>query len=119
MSNLTGVETFAVPHPTDLDLTPREIASLASPDAVTAFLSKLGYRVEVPGKFHEFVYCAKCGDLHRHDLLGQACRECGETVGPRTNVRIEKYWHHPYLAGPPGAPIKEVVRDVHRQKIRH
>jgi hypothetical protein len=77
-----------------------------------------GYRVEVPGKFHEFVYCAACGDLHRHDLLGRECRKCGKTVGPRTNLRIEKYWHHPYLAGPPDAPIKEVVRDVHRQKAR-
>lgn len=77
-----------------------------------------GYRVEVPGKFHQYVYCAACGDLHRHDLLGQPCRKCGQTVGPRANLRIEKYWHHPYLAGPRDAPIKDVVRDIHRRKTR-
>jgi hypothetical protein len=32
-----------VPHPTDLDLTESEVAELASPDAITAFFSKLGY----------------------------------------------------------------------------
>ncbi len=74
------------------------------------------HRVEVPGTFHEFVYCAKCGDLHRHDLLGQACRKCGETVGPRANVRVEKYWHSPYVKGPEGTPLKDVIRDVLRQR---
>jgi hypothetical protein len=77
-----------------------------------------GYRVEVLGKFHHLVYCGKCGDLHRHDLLGTPCRKCGEIVGPRANVRIEKSWHHPYFVGPEGAPVKEVVRDVHRRKVR-
>ncbi len=32
-----------MPHPTDLDLTAKEVAELASPDAITAFLTKLGY----------------------------------------------------------------------------
>jgi len=32
-----------VPHTTDLDVTPREVVELASPDAITAFLGKLGY----------------------------------------------------------------------------
>jgi hypothetical protein len=32
-----------VPHATDLDVTPKEIIGLASPDALTAFLAKLGY----------------------------------------------------------------------------
>lgn len=74
------------------------------------------HRIEVPGTFHEFVYCAKCGDLHRHDLLGQNCRHCGEVVGPRINVRVEKYWHSPHVKGPEGTPLQEVVRDLHRRK---
>lgn len=74
------------------------------------------HQVEILGTFHEFVYCAKCGDLHRHDLLGQACRKCGEVVGPRINLRVEKYWHSPYIKGPEGTPLKNVVRDVHDQK---
>src|SRR4051794_14536567 len=32
-----------VPHATDLDVTPREVVELASADALTAFLAKLGY----------------------------------------------------------------------------
>src|SRR5258708_5828761 len=32
-----------VPHPTDLDLTAKEVAELTSPAAITAFLTKLGY----------------------------------------------------------------------------
>jgi type I restriction-modification system DNA methylase subunit len=32
-----------VPHTTDLDLTAKEVTELASPDAITAFLAKLGY----------------------------------------------------------------------------
>ncbi len=74
------------------------------------------HRVEIPGTFHELVYCAKCPRLHRHDLLGQACRKCGEIVGPRTNLRVEKIWHSPYVKGPEGTPLKNVVRDVHRRK---
>ncbi len=74
------------------------------------------HRIEIPGTFHEYVYCAKCGDLHRHDLLGQSCRKCGEIVGPRANLRVEKYWHSPYVKGPEGTPLKDVVRDVHRRK---
>ena len=30
-------------HTTDLDLTAKEVTELASPDAITAFLAKLGY----------------------------------------------------------------------------
>ena len=30
-------------HPTDVDLSPREVVDLASPDAITAFLPRLGY----------------------------------------------------------------------------
>jgi hypothetical protein len=74
------------------------------------------HQIEVPGTFHEFVYCAKCGDLHRHDLLGQACRKCGEVVGPRINLRVEKYWHSPYVKGPEGTSLKNVVRDVRYRK---
>lgn len=77
-----------------------------------------GYRIEVLGAFHHWLYCARCGDVHRHDLLGSACRKCGEIVGPRANVRVEKYWHPPYLVGPEDAPEKDVVRDVHRQAPR-
>lgn len=77
-----------------------------------------GYRVEVPGKFHQWVYCATCGDVHRHDLLGEPCRKCQTVVGPRANVRVEKYWHPPYLVGPEHTPIKDVVRTVHRKKER-
>ena len=73
------------------------------------------HQIEIPGTFHEFVYCAKCGDLHRHDLLGQACRKCGDVVGPRINLRVEKYWHSPYVKGPEGMPLKNVVRDVHQK----
>jgi len=32
-----------VPHTTDLDLTAKDVAELASPDAITALLTKLGY----------------------------------------------------------------------------
>ncbi|HUY87118.1 MAG TPA: hypothetical protein VMV10_00125, partial [Pirellulales bacterium] len=32
-----------MPHATDLDLTPRDVAELASPDRVAAFFAKLGY----------------------------------------------------------------------------
>jgi type I restriction-modification system DNA methylase subunit len=32
-----------VPHPTDVDLTAKEVFELASPDAIRAFLAKLGY----------------------------------------------------------------------------
>jgi hypothetical protein len=32
-----------VPHPTDVDLTARDVFDLASRDAITAFLAKLGY----------------------------------------------------------------------------
>ncbi len=34
---------MTVPHTTDLDVTPKEVVELASPDAITAFLLKLGY----------------------------------------------------------------------------
>jgi|GEM_PF-5538119 len=80
--------------------------------------SLLPYRFEVLGKFHYHVYCAKCGRQHRHDMLGQPCRKCLDIVGPRANVRVEKFWHQPYVIGPEGAPFKEVVRDVHRKKAR-
>src|SRR6266852_9699711 len=33
----------SVPYTTDLDMTPMEVVELASPDAITAFLGKLGY----------------------------------------------------------------------------
>jgi hypothetical protein len=33
----------SVPHTTDLDVTAKEVVELASPDAITAFLGKLGY----------------------------------------------------------------------------
>ena len=69
-----------------------------------------GCRIEVPGSFHEWVYCADCGRTHTHELLGQACRRCGEIVGPRANVLIKKHWQPPYVAGPEGAPVKDVVR---------
>jgi hypothetical protein len=32
-----------VPHTTDLDVTPKEVTELASTDAITAFLGRLGY----------------------------------------------------------------------------
>ena len=76
------------------------------------------HRIEIPGTFHEYVYCAKCGDLHRHDLLGQGCRKCGEIVGPRANLRVEKYWHSPYVKGPESAPLKDVVRELRHGKRR-
>lgn len=59
----------------------------------------LQYKVLVPGTFHRWVYCAKCSDVHRNDLLGQPCRKCGEVVGPQENVRVEKYWHGPHYRG--------------------
>lgn len=93
-------------------------AKVSEPGDVPKGAPLWGYRIEVPGVFHFWVYCARCGDVHRHDLLGSACRKCGEVVGPRANVRIEKRWHPPYHVGPEGAPIKEVVRDVHRRAPR-
>lgn len=77
-----------------------------------------GYRIEVPGVFHEWIYCARCRHVHKHELVGQPCRTCGEVVGPRANIWVQKYWHRAHLRGPEGAPIKEVVRDVHRKKRR-
>lgn len=70
------------------------------------------FRSLVPGAFHRWVYCQKCGDVHRHDLIGCPCRKCGEVVGPRANLRIEKYWHEPYYRGPVDATIKETVRVI-------
>lgn len=35
-----------MPHTTDLDVTPKEVAELASPDAITAFLARLGYETD-------------------------------------------------------------------------
>lgn len=75
-----------------------------------------GYRIEVPGKFHQLIYCAKCGDLHRHDLIGQPCRKCSDVVGPRQNLRVEKSWHPPYVVGPEHTPLKETVYDVKRKR---
>ena len=70
------------------------------------------FRSLIPGAFHRWVYCETCGDVHRHDLLGQACRKCGEIVGPRANLRIEKYWHAPYYRGPVEAPVRDTVREI-------
>lgn len=70
------------------------------------------FQVYVPGAFHRWVYCDTCGDVHRHDLIGQPCRECGKEVGPRKNIRVEKYWHAPHYKGPKEAPIKQAVRQV-------
>src|SRR5712692_3905273 len=39
----TVEEKRPVAHSTDLDVTPKEVVELASPDAITAFLGKLGY----------------------------------------------------------------------------
>lgn len=76
------------------------------------------YQVEVPGAFHRWCYCASCGDLHRQDLLGQPCRECGKTVGPKANLVIEKHWHAPHTRGPKDAPLKDVVRHVGKTQKR-
>lgn len=65
---------------------------------------------EVPGCFHRWVYCRACGDLHRHDLIGRPCRKCAATVGPTANLRVERYWHPPYLRG--SGKIKEYVRHL-------
>ncbi|MGH7140451.1 MAG: hypothetical protein ACREHD_32350, partial [Pirellulales bacterium] len=32
-----------MPHATDFDLTPRDVAELASPDSIATFFAKLGY----------------------------------------------------------------------------
>ena len=69
-------------------------------------------RIYIPGAFHRWVYCEKCGRLHRHDLIGQPCRNCGEVVGSRKNIRVEKYWHAPHWKGREAAPAKEVIRHV-------
>jgi hypothetical protein len=66
--------------------------------------------VEIPGVFHRLVYCKTCGDLHRHDLIGHACRKCGLTVWPSANLRIERYWHSPHKRG--SGPLKEIVRHM-------
>lgn len=72
--------------------------------------TRLVDRVFVPGCFHRWVYCGTCGDVHRHDLIGQNCRKCGSKVGPRANIRVEKYWHAPHWKGPEDAPVANVVR---------
>lgn len=73
-------------------------------------------QVFVPGAFHRWVYCDRCGDVHRHDLIGQPCRDCGRQVGPRKNIRVEKYWHAPHYKGPKDAPVKESVREIKRNR---
>ena len=74
----------------------------------------LAYKVLVPGTFHRWVYCMKCDDVHRHDLLGQPCRRCGVLVGPAENVRVEKYWHCPHYKGPEDGETRESVRVIGR-----
>jgi hypothetical protein len=64
--------------------------------------------VDVAGVFHRWTYCRACSDVHRHDLIGQPCRRCGETVGPFNNIRIEKFWHAPHVRG--SGPRREFVR---------
>lgn len=66
--------------------------------------------VEVPGCFHRWVYCKACGDCHRHDLIGHPCRKCKLTVGPTANIKIERYWHPPYLRG--SGPLRDHVRHL-------
>lgn len=74
--------------------------------------SDWGHQIYVPGAFHRWVYCDNCGDVHRHDLIGQPCRDCGKEVGPRKNIRVEKYWHAPHFKGPKDAPVKPAIRQV-------
>ena len=69
------------------------------------------YQVKVPGAFHRWVYCQDCGRVHRHDLIGQPCRDCKQQVGPTANIRVEKYWHPPYTRGH-GGPTKREVRHL-------
>lgn len=82
------------------------------PSMVNGSHHGLMYKVLVPGTFHRWVYCGKCDDVHRHDLLGQPCRKCGTVVGPAENVRVEKYWHCPHWKGPDDGEVRETVRVV-------
>ena len=68
------------------------------------------FSVDVPGCFHRWVYCRACGDTHRHDLIGSACRKCGLTVGPTANITVQKWWHPPHTRG--SGPKKEYVRNL-------
>ena len=72
----------------------------------------LQYKVLVPGTFHRCVYCAACGDVHRHDLIGQPCRNCDKQVGPHENIRVEKYWHGPHYRGPEDVETRDHVRVI-------
>ena len=86
------------------------IEPAGKPSMVNGSHHGLMYKVLVPGTFHRWVYCAKCSDVHRNDLLGQPCRQCGEVVGPVENVRVEKYWHSPHYKGPDDAETRDHVR---------
>lgn len=76
------------------------------PDAATG----LGYRELIPGAFHKWVYCRACGRVHRHDLIGQPCRNCKKVVGPTANIEIKKWWHEEYWRGE--GEVKSIVREM-------
>jgi len=71
-------------------------------------------KYHVPGCFHRWVYCKTCKRTHRHDLLGKPCRKCGDVVGPRANVIVEKYWHPPHWKGE--GTEKQVIRELKQKR---
>lgn len=73
--------------------------------------STLAHQIKVPGHFRKLIYCKSCGDLHRHDLIGQPCRDCELVVGPIANINVVKTWVSPHWKGPEDGPVQEIVRE--------
>lgn len=76
--------------------------------------TELAHLVKIPGHFRKLIYCKKCNDLHRHDLIGKPCRDCEQVVGPISNINVVKTWVTPHWKGPEDAPIQELVREMRK-----
>lgn len=83
--------------------------------------TELAFRVHMPAVFRRLVYCKACGDLHRHDLKGTACRKCGRIVGyyqsdrPHTNMNIHEIYVEDYWRGDENDPIQQHARHMKRK----
>lgn len=73
---------------------------------------ELAFKIHIPGTFRKLVYCKTCGDLHRHDLIGQPCRKCNTKVGPFSNIEIHKFWISNHWKGPENAPEQQLARHL-------
>ena len=86
--------------------------------------TELAFRTHMPAVYRRLVYCKTCGDLHRHDLKGTSCRECGKIIGyyqsdrPHINMDIHEIWIPDYWTGPENAPIQQHARHMTTKTLR-